>query len=267
MRHIGLALLAAALLAAMGLEGKTVKTAGQEVALGPGRGRMYVSLPADSVNTGRAVVLCPGGRYGYKEMVSEGFAWMPYLNWLGYAAIVVDYTLPAGNPALPVGDVEEALRTVRRRAAEWGIKPGEVGIFGFSAGGHLASYVATNSRGDARPDFQCLFYPVVTMDSAYTHLPSRENLIGRGASPADVRRYSNELNVDSTSPRAFIVANANDVKVPPQNSINYYLALIGHGVPASLHVYPDGGHGWGLSKQITFRRQIMDELEAWLRSF
>ena len=260
-------LLAAAMLTVVSAAAAPAGPRGVEMRLSSGTGRIYVSLPPDSINTGHAVVLCPGGRYGYLEIESEGFEWMPYLNSMGIAAIVLRYTMPAGDPSKPVGDAEEALRTVRSHAAEWRVNPRDVGIFGFSAGGHLASYVATNSRGDARPDFQCLFYPVVTMDSAYTHLPSRKNLIGAGATPAQARRYSNELNVDSTAPRAFIVANENDRKVPPQNSINYYLALIGHGVPASLHVYPTGAHGWGLSHKFAFRRQLMCELEAWLRSF
>lgn len=207
MKYIMSLLLALAVVPGLRLEAKAPAPVGKEIVLSSGTGRIYVSLPEAGRADGRAVVLCPGGRYGYLELQNEGFDWVGYLNSMGCAAIVLRYTMPAGDPSKPVRDAEEAVALVRRHASEWGIRPDAVGIFGFSAGGHLASYVATNSRGEARPDFQCLFYPVVTMDSSYTHMPSRNNLIGPRATAADVRRYSNELNVDSTSPRAFIVAN------------------------------------------------------------
>lgn len=266
MKYIMSLLLALAVVPGLRLEAKAPAPVGKEIVLSSGTGRIYVSLPEAGRADGRAVVLCPGGRYGYLELQSEGFDWVGYLNSMGCAAIVLRYTMPAGDPSKPVRDAEEAVALVRRHASEWGIRPDAVGIFGFSAGGHLASYVATNSRGESRPDFQCLFYPVVTMDSSYTHMPSRNNLIGPRATAADVRRYSNELNVDSTSPRAFIVANEDDVKVPARNAISYYLALMANGVPAALHVYPTGAHGWGFGGRFAYRRQLMDELEAWLDS-
>ena len=243
MKYIMSLLLALAVVPGLRLEAKAPAPVGKEIVLSSGTGRIYVSLPEAGRADGRAVVLCPGGRYGYLELQNEGFDWVGYLNSMGCAAIVLRYTMPAGDPSKPVRDAEEAVALVRRHASEWGIRPDAVGIFGFSAGGHLASYVATNSRGEARPDFQCLFYPVVTMDSSYTHMPSRNNLIGPRATAADVRRYSNELNVDSTSPRAFIVANEDDVKVPARNAISYYLALMANGVPAALYVYPTGAAG------------------------
>ena len=239
-----------------------------DVRLSSGTGLAHVWFPDSTDGPSRAVVLCPGGRYANLQMESEGFQWAEYFSRKGYVAVVLRYTMPHGDPSKPVADAEETVRMLRANASRWNIDPGRVGIIGFSAGGHLASYVATNSRGDARPDFQCLFYPVITMDTTFTHMPSRENLIGKSPSAADVRKYSNELNVDSAAPRAFIVANGDDVKVPPRNAVSYYLALQANGVSASLHVYPTGAHGWGFGgRKFTSRRQFMAEFEAWLDSF
>ena len=143
---------------------------------------LTVYLPDEKKATGRAVVCCPGGGYTHLAMDHEGHQWAPFFNSQGIALIVLKYRMPHGNRMIPISDAEEAMKTVRRRASEWHINPADVGIMGFSAGGHLASTIATHSTGDAAPNFQILFYPVITMDLGFTHKGSHDNFLGEGHS-------------------------------------------------------------------------------------
>ena len=205
-----------------------------------------VYLPEKKHATGRAVVICPGGGYEHLAMGHEGTDWAPFFNDQGIAAIVLHYRMPAGNPKVPVSDAEEALRLVRRNAQAWHIDADNVGIMGFSAGGHLASAVATLSKDDAKPNFQILFYPVITMLDGYCHQGSRKNLLGEHARKKDEQKYCTDMQVTRVTPRAFIALSDDDHVVQPMNGVNYYAELYRHDVPASLHVYPSGGHGYGL---------------------
>ena len=138
---------------------------------------------------------------------------------------------------------------------------------GFSAGGHLAATAATRwNSPEERPDFQVLFYPVITMDESFTHMGSRINLLGDHPSRHDILLYSCEKQVTKQTPRAFIVASSDDGLVPVQNSISYYRALLDHGISATLILYPEGGHGWCSHLHFRYRQQWMDELEHWLRT-
>ena len=139
---------------------------------------LTVYLPNAKKATGRAVVCCPGGGYSHLAMDKEGHQWAPFFNTQGIAFIVLKYRMPHGDRMVPISDAEEAVRTVRRNASEWHINPDDVGIMGFSAGGHLASTIATHSKGDAAPNFQILFYPVITMDPGFTHKGSHDNFLG-----------------------------------------------------------------------------------------
>ena len=172
-----------------------------------------------------------------------------------------------GYKEVPFSDAEEALRVVRDSAVIWNINPNDVGIMGFSAGGHLASTIATHSAFDVRPNFQILFYPVITMDKKYTHMGSHNNLLGSDASAELEERYSNEKQVTKDTPRAFIVYSDDDKSVPPANGVNYYFALNANGVPTTLHVYPSGGHGWGIRESFLYKNLMLDELSAWLNTF
>lgn len=229
--------------------------------------QVTVFLPDAKRATGRAVVVCPGGGYGFLAMQHEGTDWAPFFTSQGVALIVLKYRMPRGNYEVPVSDAEEALRLVRRQAKAWHIDPGQVGIMGFSAGGHLASTIATHGRGDAKPDFQILFYPVITMDLSYTHRWSHDNLLGKSPKKKLEREYSNELQVTRVTPRAFIALSDDDQEVKPQNSVNYYLECDRHDVAAALHVYPTGGHGWGHRDSFEYHLEMMQELKAWLQSF
>ena len=226
-----------------------------------------VFLPDERHATGRAVVILPGGGYERLAMQHEGTDWAPYFNNMGVAAIVLHYRMPNGNAKVPVADAEEALRIVRRNAEAWHINAGEVGIMGFSAGGHLASTVATQSRGDARPDFQILFYPVITMMQGYTHQGSHDNLLGKNAHKKDEQKYCSDLQVSRVTPPACILLSDDDHTVMPINGVNYYTELYRHDVPASIYVYPSGGHGFGMRSSYKYHVEMLLDLRAWLRSF
>ncbi len=221
---------------------------------------MYVFLPEKEKNTGAAVVICPGGGYRIEAMDHEGYDIARFLQKKGVAGIVLKYRLPNGHHEVPSSDARRAIRTVRYNAAEWGIDPEKIGIAGSSAGGHLASTAGTvfdkgnpNSsdpieKVSCRPDFMLLLYPVITMDEEFTHLGSRENLIGKGHNKELIRKYSNELNVSAETPPTFLVLADDDGGVPPKNSIEFYMHLKKYGVPAEMHIFQKGGHGFGIRK-------------------
>lgn len=215
---------------------------------------------------GMAIIMCPGGGYVSQATGREGHDMAQWFNDMGITYVVLRYRLPQGDSNIPLADAEEAIGLVRRHAQEWGVNPARVGIMGASAGGHLASTLATHySSAETRPDFQVLFYPVITMDSTYTHAGSRENLLGKNPSESIVAKFSNELQVDADTPKAFIMVSGDDDIVPVANSINYFNALAGNKVSASLHIYPDGGHGWGFNDSFTYKPEWTAELVKWLQ--
>lgn len=221
-------------------------------------------FPASTPN-GIAIIACPGGGYTRLAMNHEGLDMASWFNAQGITYIVLKYRMPNGNHEVPLSDAEQAIKLVRQHADQWNIDIRKVGIMGASAGGHLASTLATHySSGATRPDFQILLYPVVTMGSD-THLGSRNNLLGQTPAEELIRKYSNELHVTGQTPKAFITLSSDDSAVVPMNGVAYYLALIRHKVPAALHIYPVGGHGWGFRDEFVYKRQWAEELEKWLR--
>lgn len=226
-----------------------------------------VFLPEAGKATGRAVVCCPGGGYSHLATGHEGYDWAPFFNERGIALIVLKYRMPHANPDVPISDAKEALRVVRENAQQWNINPKKVGLMGSSAGGHLASTVATHSDSTIVPAFQILFYPVVTFDYKYTHKGSRHGLIGEKATQEMVDLYSNEMQVTSQTPPAIMLLSDDDRVVPSQNSVNYYLALKQHGIKTTMHIYPSGGHGWGCRENFKYHKEMMSDLSAWLESF
>ncbi|MFT0320636.1 GDSL-type esterase/lipase family protein [Bacteroides thetaiotaomicron] len=228
---------------------------------------LRVFLPAPELATGRAVVACPGGGYSGLAVNHEGYDWAPYFNKQGIALIVLKYRMPKGDRTLPISDAEAAMKMVRDSADVWNLNPNDIGIMGSSAGGHLASTVATHAPEALRPNFQILFYPVITMDKSFTHMGSHDNLLGKDASADLEKEFSNEKQVTKETPRAFIVYSDDDKVVPPANGVNYYLALNKKGVPSVLHIYPTGGHGWGIREDFLYKSEMQNELTSWLRSF
>lgn len=228
---------------------------------------LCVFLPAPELATGRAVVACPGGGYSGLAVNHEGYDWAPYFNKQGIALIVLKYRMPKGDRTLPISDAEAAMKMVRDSADVWNLNPNDIGIMGSSAGGHLASTIATHAPEALRPNFQILFYPVITMDKSFTHMGSHDNLLGKDASADLEKEFSNEKQVTKETPRAFIVYSDDDKVVPPANGVNYYLALNKKGVPSVLHIYPTGGHGWGIREDFLYKSEMQNELTSWLRSF
>lgn len=229
---------------------------------------------------GQAVVICPGGGYTILAFDKEGTRVAEELNKWGITAVVLKSRLPDDslqhNRSLaPLQDAQEAIRYVRRHAKEWKIAADKIGIMGFSAGGHLASTAAThfNFKADetnadttsCRPDFAILIYPVISFDSSFTHKGSRNNLVGAQAPEEQIRFFSNELQVTSKTPPSFLVHAGDDGAVPAENSIRYYQACIRNKVPAELHLYPAGGHGFGLNNKTT-NDQWLERLRNWLQT-
>ena len=225
-----------------------------------------VFLPDAAKATGRAVVCCPGGGYTHLATGHEGYDWAPFFNERGIALIVLKYRMPHAHTDVPISDAKEALRVVRENAQQWGIDPKKVGIMGSSAGGHLASTIATHSDLATMPAFQILFYPVITFNPPYTPQGSREGLIGKQATQEMVDLYSNEKQVTSQTPPAIMLLSDDDKTVPSQNSVNYYLALKQHGIKATMHIYPSGGHGWGYRDNFKYHNEMTSDLSAWLKT-
>ena len=239
---------------------------------------MYVYLPEKEKNTGAAVVICPGGGYMIEAMDHEGFDMARWLASKGIAGIVLKYRLPYGHHEIPSGDARQTMRIVRMNAKEWGIDPGKVGIAGSSAGGHLASTVGTRfdlgnaqstdpiGKMSCRPDFMLLLYPVISFDEAVGHMGSRKNLIGEGNDWKLAKQYSNELNVTKDTPPTFLILADDDKAVIPENSIDFYLALKKYDIPAEMHIFQEGGHGFGMTKKNLPVDQWPDLFYSWLKA-
>lgn len=225
-----------------------------------------------------AIVICPGGGYGMLATNHEGKMIAEWFNQMGISAFVLKYRLPSDKTMIdksvgPLQDAQEAIRIVRRGAEKWKIDPNKIGIIGFSAGGHLASTASTHFNEkvyesdtiSARPDFSLLIYPVISMDTIITHRGSRNNLIGKSPSDEMVNHFSNEKQVNTTTPPAFLVHSIDDRTVPVENSINYALALKRFKRPCELHIYQSGGHGYGLGRSTNTESTWPEACKKWLQ--
>ena len=216
---------------------------------------LLVYLPTGDRKPTSAVVITPGGGYGVVCVEPEGYPIAELLIKRGIAAIICKYRLPNGHHLVPANDARRALRTVRHNAAKWNIDPKRVGVWGFSAGGHLASTVSTvfdSGKADAedtverqpsRPNFSILFYPVVTMKDGAVHKGSRRNLVGATPKSTLLEQYSNESRVTKQTPPTFLLHCTDDLAVPVENSLGYYRQLVAKSVPATLLVFESGSHG------------------------
>lgn len=239
---------------------------------------IFVYLPKKEVNTGAAVVICPGGGYRIEAIDHEGYQIAKFLQDKGVTGIVLKYRLPYGNHQIPLMDAQQAMRLVRSKAKEWGIDPNKIGIAGSSAGGHLASTAGTRfdegnpettdavGKLSCRPDFMLLLYPVVTFKEEWGHMGSRKNLIGEGNDWAMVEMYSNELHVSDKTPPTFFVLADDDKGVPPRNSIEFYLKMKEKGIPAEMHIFSKGGHGFGMKKNGLPVEKWPDMFINWMKS-
>jgi acetyl esterase/lipase len=227
---------------------------------------------------GTAIIICPGGGYSHLSMDKEGAQVAQWLNTLNISAFVLKYRLgPRYHHPAMIDDAQRAIRIVRTRAASLGIRPDRIGIMGFSAGGHLASTAGTHfdsghatsadpmERAGSRPDFLILGYPVISMNSEYTHAGSRTALLGDHPDPKLLDELSNDQRVTSQTPTTFIFQTNADTTVPAENSVRFYLALRKAGVPAELHIYEHGPHGVGLAQSDAILSSWPARLADWLR--
>ena len=227
--------------------------------------RMYAYPAAKDIANGTAVLICPGGGYTGVSQVKEGSEFAEWFNKMGVSAFVLYYRMPNGHYSIPLKDAQTAIEIIHNRAKEWNINKKKIGIMGFSAGGHLASTAGTHFKTKKqRPAFMILGYPVVTMDSTYTHKGSRKNLMGNKPTDDLVKLYSNELQVTKKTPPTFMIHAKDDSTVPIANSRNLLKALRENGVEAELHEYEKGGHGFGMRKKGIPLDNWPEALKTWL---
>ncbi len=236
---------------------------------------------------GKSVIICPGGGYSILASGHEGVDVARALNELGVTAFVLKYRIPSDRTAIdksiaPLQDAQQAIRMVRKNAEKWGIKANKIGIMGFSAGGHLAATATTHfvEKADSReggtgssvrdttsvrPDFSILIYAVISFDTTITHGGSRNNLIGNKPTAEMTKKFSNELQITPQTPPTFLVHAGDDGAVPVENSIRFYQNCIKNKVPVEMHLYPKGGHGFGMNNKTT-EDKWMERLAAWLKT-
>jgi acetyl esterase/lipase len=236
---------------------------------------VYPAPEKSAVET--AVVVCPGGGYGFLAKDHEGDQIARWLNSLGIQAFVLQYRIaPRYHYPAPFLDAQRAIRWVRAHAGDYRISPARIGIWGFSAGGHLASTTGTHfDAGDpqaadpidrlgSRPDFMILAYPVISFTTPYTHTGSMRNLLGDHPDPKLVASLSNEIQVTAQTPPTFLFHTNEDNDVPAENSVLFYLALRKAGVPAEMHIYERGPHGVGLASTDAVLASWAGRLKDWL---
>jgi acetyl esterase/lipase len=236
---------------------------------------VFKPLTPDANKT--AVIVCPGGGYARVVVGHEGNEVAEAFNKIGVTVFVLKYRLPfdscmTNKEIVPLQDLQQTIKMVRDRAASFNINPDMLGVVGFSAGGHLAStgitkfntaFIENASLTNLRPNFAILAYPVISMDSTICHKGSRDNLLGKKAPAAKLNLFSSELQVTDQTPPTFLVHASDDKTVPVENSIRFYQALIKNKVNAELHIYQNGGHGFGLHNS-TRADGWFDRTTAWM---
>ena len=244
---------------------------------------LEVYLPSKANHSGKAVVICPGGGYRFLAYDWEGTDIAKWFNSKGIAAFVLKYRLPTSSSLIspqwaPLQDAQRAIRIVRQNAEQWNIDNSQIGVMGFSAGGHLASTLGTHYNKDtlkrmnsdpinsvsARPNFMMLIYPVITFDEKHYHGGSKNALIGENAKQETIDYFSNNLQVTANTPSTFLVHSADDKVVPVANSMLFYEALIKQKVPAEMHLYPEGGHGYSFAIGKGHLQGWTDRLYEWI---
>ena len=225
---------------------------------------IYKADPAKA--TGQAIVVLPGGGYSKVCIAHEGFEMAKYFQSLGITAVVVKYRLPNhGHKEVPLEDAQAALRFLRKKGKKWGVDPAQVGICGSSAGGHLAAYTSNFTADKEKPAFSILFYPVITGATWETHQNTFEFLLGKARTHNEQLYYSLENRVTPTTPPTILLLSDDDLTVPTISSVLYYEALKANGVPATMHIYPSGGHGWAGHKEFKYDKEYKDALNDWLQ--
>lgn len=238
--------------------------------------RMRVYRPAEP--NGRAVLVCGGGGYFRIQLWKESAPAARWLQARGYTVFELIYRLPGDGweASAPFADAQRAMKIIRARAAEFAVQPDQIGVMGFSAGGHLAGFTALQPERElyagrdqyeavsARPDFAVLLFPVVTLRAPYDTTRTRREIVGNNATPADEAAWSLDTYASSDAPPTIIFSSADDTTTPPAHGITLFQALTGAGASAELHIFEDGGHGWGLGTPDQILNQWPDMFENWL---
>lgn len=210
-------------------------------------------------DNGMAIIACPGGAYKGLSIGFEGHDMASWFNAQGITYAVLKYRMPNGNIEAPISDIQKAIRIMRERYGEWKINLRFLGVLGASAGGHLATTAATHfTKAEERPDFQILFYPAVRLNPGFAEI-----ILGKNYSEEEFILYCNDQHVTPNTPPAFIMCSADD-HICRKDCIRYFEVLLENQVQATLHVYPEGGHGWGFKDEFLYKRQWTGELEKWL---
>jgi len=215
-------------------------------------------------NTGMAILIAPGGAYGALAIGYEGEDFARWFAENGITGVVLKYRMPNGHHPVPLDDAQQAMRQIRQHAQEWKVNPQQVGVMGFSAGGHLASTLLTHFDATSRPDFGVLCYPVVSFDDRWTHKGTLQNLVGKNPSDEMRTYYSNEKQVTDQTPPTLIFYSDDDKSVMPVNGAMFYEALKAHGIPAALYIFPSGGHGWGFKSDFKYHNIMKQLMLDWL---
>lgn len=226
---------------------------------------LYVHLPQHTQQSVKAVVICGGGGFNQVNLDHEGHQFAEWLNTKGIAGIVLKYRLPKGDKTITEKDLRQAIKIVRERADEWNIDNHHIGAAGFSIGGHAVSLVATKEEKESKLNFTMFFYSVISMSDRLTHKASREKLLGSNLSKEDIKNYSSENFISVSTPKALIMASDDDSVVSPLNGVIYYEMLKEFNIPASLYIFPTGGHAWGMKKEFKYHNEMLSLIEAWLK--
>ena len=255
------------LLAAIGVNAQTARKFTLNLT-DDGKAQMVCYLP--TAPSGRAIVSVPGGGYSVLSNNHEGYMASDWMNSQGIAFFVVNYRLPEGDRSKPMGDVMKGIRIVRDSAKVWGINPHDVGIMGFSAGGHLASVISTHADFDVRPDFSILFYPVISMVPELSHKWSCINFLGEeGLKNPDLVNDFSTMNAirRHLTPPALIISASDDRLVPfVTNGLEYYKRMRMEGNDCAMYVYPTGDHGFGFGPWFPYHDQLLTDIGNWLKA-
>ncbi len=209
------------------------------------------------------LLICPGGAYEYVSADNEGFRAAQWFNAQGIAVAVLKYRMPNGHENIPLSDAQAALRLLREHAKEWGIN--QIGVMGFSAGGHLAASLLCYPEEEQTLDFGILVYPVLSMEDGVTHAKTKRLLLGEQPTDAQVAHWTLKNAVNENIPRTMIIACQDDKAVPVRNSLEFYQILTDKKVPSELLIFPQGGHGWGFTRSFPMRDVMENALIRWIR--
>ena len=226
---------------------------------------MYIYHADKEKATGQSVVICPGGGYAKLSMDQEGYLMAQWLAKNGITGVVLEYRLPNGHKEVPLEDVVEAIRIVRKKAKKWNLDPAKVGVMGFSAGGHLAASASNIPAIEDRPNFSILFYPVLTVGDFNTHRGSFRNLLGKKHTEAEANEWAMDKIASEQTPPTILLLSDDDTTVPAAGAALYYAALRYHGVKAAMYVFPEGGHGWGNYDKFSYQKEWQHLLLRWLK--